>query len=41
MRFEEVIKMWLQEKSFYVKESTYALYSYEVDNYILPTLGDT
>lgn len=40
MKFEEVIKMWLEEKSYYIKESTYALYSYEVDNYILPVLGE-
>ena len=40
MKFEEVVKMWLKEKSYYIKESTYSLYCFEVDNYILPILGE-
>lgn len=39
MKFEDVVKIWLQEKSYYIKESTYALYAYELDNYILPIIG--
>ena len=39
MKFEDVVKIWLKEKSYYIKESTYALYSYELNNYILPVLG--
>lgn len=40
MLYKELVKEWLQEKQNYVKESTYALYDYEMKNYILPALGN-
>jgi integrase len=39
MLFEEILIKWLNEKENYVKESTYAYYSFEVKNYIIPMLG--
>lgn len=39
MIFKEVLEMWLKEKRNYVKESTYSLYCFEVQNYILPMMG--
>lgn len=38
MLFREVLEMWLNEKKKYVKESTYAYYRFEVQNYIVPIL---
>lgn len=40
MLFREVLEMWLNEKKKYVKESTYAYYRFEVQNYIVPILGN-
>lgn len=40
MLFSEVVEMWLKEKKNYIKESTYAYYSFEAKNYIIPVLGD-
>lgn len=40
MLFKEVLAMWLAEKKEYVKESTYAYYSFEAQNYILPAMGE-
>lgn len=40
MTYKELVKEWLQEKKHYVKESTYALYDYELKTYILPVLGN-
>lgn len=40
MLFKEVLEMWLNEKKEYVKESTYAYYSFEVQNYVMPMLGN-
>lgn len=40
MLFKEVMEMWLQDKMAYIKESTYAYYRYETQNYIIPMLGD-
>lgn len=38
--YKEWIYDWLQEKKYYIKESTYANYSNIVFNYIIPKLGD-
>ncbi len=40
MLFKEVLEIWLNEKKEYVKTSTYAYYSFEIQNYIIPTMGD-
>lgn len=40
MVFQDILEMWLSEKKKYVKESTYAYYSFEVQNYIMPMLGN-
>lgn len=39
MLFRDLAMEWLAEKRNYVKESTYALYQYEVEKYLLPGLG--
>lgn len=39
MLFGEVAEMWLSEKRAYIKESTYAYYHFEMQNYIIPALG--
>lgn len=40
MKYKELVEEWLEEKKHYVKESTYALYTYEMRSYILPMLGE-
>lgn len=40
MLYSEWLKIWLEEKKNYIKESTYANYSTIIHSYILPTLGD-
>jgi len=40
MLFKETLEMWLNEKKNYIKESTFAYYSYEVHHYIIPTMGN-
>lgn len=40
MLLKEVLEMWLNDKKEYVKESTYAYYRFEVQNYIIPTMGN-
>lgn len=40
MLFKELLQMWLDSKKEYIKESTYAYYSFEVQNYIMPILGN-
>lgn len=39
MLFKDLAEEWLAEKRNYIKESTYALYQYEIENYLLPALG--
>lgn len=39
MLFRDLALEWLAGKKSYVKESTYALYQYEIENYLLPALG--
>lgn len=39
MLLEEILDLWLNEKRQYVKQSTYAHYNFEVENYIRPVLG--
>ena len=40
MKYKELAEEWLKEKKRYVKESTYALYAYEMCTYILPMLEE-
>lgn len=40
MYFSELAAEWLGEKKKYVKESTYALYQYEIANYLCNVAGD-
>lgn len=40
MLFKEVMESWLADKRNYIKESTYAHYSFEVNNYLVPILGE-
>lgn len=40
MKYKELVEEWLAEKKRYVKESTYALYVYEMHTYILPMMGE-
>jgi len=40
MLFKDLAVEWLAEKKHYIKESTYALYRYEIENYLMPDLGD-
>lgn len=40
MLFKEVLRIWLDEKKNFIKESTYAYYSFEIQNYIIPVMGD-
>lgn len=40
MLFKELLQMWLNSKKEYIKESTYAYYNFEVQNYIMPMLGN-
>lgn len=39
MLFRDVASEWLAGKKNYIKESTFALYQYEIDNYLLPAIG--
>ena len=39
--FKNILEMWLKEKKEFVKESTYAYYHFEIQNYIIPALGET
>ena len=39
MLFQDVMRCWLEEKRYFIKESTYAYYSFEVTNYLTPMLG--
>lgn len=41
MQFQELAAEWIQEKRNYIKESTYALYRYELEYYICPIMGNT
>ena len=38
--FGDVAEMWLTEKKYYVKRSTYAAYSLLVSNHLIPEFGD-
>lgn len=40
LSFECIAQEWLQMKKAYVKESTFMRYSYLLEKYILPSLGD-
>ena len=40
MLFKDVAGMWLFEKKRFIKESTYAYYHFEVQNYINPVFGE-
>ncbi len=40
MLFKTVLEMWLTEKKAYIKESTYAHYSFIIQTYIIPALGE-
>lgn len=40
LSFECIAQEWLQTKKAYVKESTFMRYSYLLEKYILPSLGD-
>lgn len=39
MRFKELAAEWISDKRNYIKESTYALYQYEIENYLCPRIG--
>jgi len=39
MLFKELAEEWISEKKNYIKESTYALYLYEIENYLCPRIG--
>ena len=39
IKYERYIISWLNDKKLYVKESTYANYSFIVYNYIIPEIG--
>lgn len=40
MKFEYLAWEWFENKKKYIKESTSAYYIFELQNYILPALGD-
>lgn len=40
LNFRQLAKLWLEEKSYQVKESTIALYHVHLDNHILPLIGN-
>lgn len=40
MKFETLAMEWFEGKRKYLKESTEAYYLFELQNYILPDLGD-
>lgn len=40
MKFERLAWEWYENKKNYIKESTSAYYIFELQNYILPALGD-
>lgn len=40
MQFKELATEWITVKGNYIKESTYALYQYEISNYICPAIGN-
>ncbi|MBQ9609856.1 MAG: site-specific integrase [Lachnospiraceae bacterium] len=40
MIIERIAYEWLQQKRNYIKESTYAYYKVNIDNYIIPYFGD-
>lgn len=39
MLFRNLAEEWISEKRNYIKESTYALYLYEIENYLCPRIG--
>lgn len=39
MQFAELAEEWIEEKKNYIKESTYALYQYEITAYLCPAIG--
>lgn len=39
--FENLAKMWLEEKKKYVKMSTYAVYRIIIDNYLIPYFSNS
>lgn len=41
MKFEELAMEWYENKKKYLKESTASYYMYELQKYILPSIGDT
>lgn len=41
LSFNYIAQEWLQTKKAYVKESTFMRYNYLLENYILPTLGNS
>lgn len=41
MLFRDLAEEWISEKKNYIKESTYALYLYEIENYLCPRIGQT
>lgn len=40
MLFKQILELWLNEKKAFIKESTYAYYRFEIQNYIIPMMGD-
>ena len=41
MKFRDMYSRWRQDKMPFVKESTMAIYAFRVENYLLPTFGDS
>ena len=39
MLFRNLAEEWISEKKNYIKESTYALYLYEIESYLCPRIG--
>lgn len=39
MLFRDLAEEWISEKKSFIKESTYALYLYEMENYLFPKVG--
>ena len=37
---KDVLREWILSKKKYIKESTYTYYLYEIENYIIPVLGE-
>ena len=40
MTFKETATEWIGKKKYYIKESTYALYQYEIQFYLIPAIGN-